>query len=178
MLYASPIDERPKRLTMNNAMRCPNPDFTTACATRKATTTSSTLEFANPANAFSGEMVLVRTTAPAASMVEVSSVYRLSSTDTIAVANIANRCQACGVKPAGTGENHMATAITKGSARFSIVLTSMLVAGAVAVFVAVPRLLITDSVPQLTRPADWLRGLVPSSPWTVPERFRLRSRAG
>src|SRR5207248_2679624 len=73
MLYASPIEERPKRLTIKRLMRCPSPDFTTACATRNATTTSSTLVLANPANAFAGEMVPVITTAATASVVEVSS---------------------------------------------------------------------------------------------------------
>src|ERR1051326_4443490 len=139
---------------MNKAMRCPNPHFTTACATRNATTTSITLELANPANAFSGEMVLVRTTAPAASMVEVSSVYRLSSTDTIAVANMANRCQDWGVRPAGTGQNQMVAAITKGNARFRNRLALVLFAGALRICAVVGRLLIADSLPQMMRAAD------------------------
>ncbi len=58
---------------MNRLMRCPSPDFTTACATRNATTTSSTLALAKPANAFAGEIVPVRTTAATASIVDVSS---------------------------------------------------------------------------------------------------------
>ncbi len=33
---------------MNRLMRRPRPDFTTACATMKAITTSSTLELAKP----------------------------------------------------------------------------------------------------------------------------------
>src|SRR5262249_52035162 len=76
MLYASPSDERPNRLTINRLIRCPNPDLTTACATRKAMTTSSTLVLAKPANAFEAEIVLVRTTAPAANIVDVSSGIR------------------------------------------------------------------------------------------------------
>ena len=36
-------------------MRRPKPDFTTAIATRKAITTSSTLALAKPAKAFAGE---------------------------------------------------------------------------------------------------------------------------
>src|SRR4029077_3873690 len=42
ILYASPRDERPNRLTIKRLIRWPSPDFTTACATRKATTTSNT----------------------------------------------------------------------------------------------------------------------------------------
>jgi hypothetical protein len=94
MLYASPSDEWPNRLTMNKLIRCPSPDLTTACATRKAITTSSTLVLANPANAFDAEIVLVRTTAPAANIVEVSSGNTPSNTDTIADTNTANRCHA------------------------------------------------------------------------------------
>ena len=54
-------------------MRRPRPDLTTACATRNAITTSSTLALAKPPNAFAGEIVPVRTTAATASIVDVSS---------------------------------------------------------------------------------------------------------
>src|SRR5215472_16872134 len=54
-LYASPSEDRPNRPTMNKLIRRPNPHLTTACATRKAITTSNTLVFANPANALDGE---------------------------------------------------------------------------------------------------------------------------
>src|SRR3974377_1107129 len=105
---------------MNRLIRRPRPDFTTAWATRNAITTSKTLVFANPANAFAPETVLVSTTAPAANIVDVSSGYTPSNTETIAVTNTANRCHACGVRPAGTGQNQMTVAITNGNTRFNI----------------------------------------------------------
>src|SRR3954468_19440046 len=105
---------------MNRLMRRPKPDFTTAFATRKATTTSSTLALANPANAFAGETVPVRTTAPTASIVEVSSGNAPTNTDAIAATNTANKCQAGAVNPAGTGANQIAIASTNGSACFSL----------------------------------------------------------
>src|SRR3974390_3338468 len=101
---------------MNRLMRRPRPDCTTACAIRKAMTTSRTLVFANPANAFEAEIVFVRTTAPAASMVDVNSGSTPISTERIAVTKIANRCHACGVSPAGTGYNQMAIAMMNGKA--------------------------------------------------------------
>ena len=42
---------------MKRLMRRPSPDLTTACATRKAITTSSTLVLAKPANALAGEVL-------------------------------------------------------------------------------------------------------------------------
>ena len=65
----------PKRLTMNRLIRRPRPDLTTACATRNAITTSSTLALAKPPNACAGAMVPVSTTAATASIVDVSSGY-------------------------------------------------------------------------------------------------------
>src|SRR6185436_9419329 len=47
-------------------MRRPSPDFTTACATTKATTTSRTLLLAKPEKACAGVIVPVNTTAPTA----------------------------------------------------------------------------------------------------------------
>ena len=93
---------------MNRLIRRPRPDFTTAIATRKAITTSSTLGLAKPAKAFAGEMVPVRTTAATASSVDVRSGNEPISTDAIAEANTANRCQAGAVSPAGTGVSQMA----------------------------------------------------------------------
>ena len=54
-------------------MRLPRPDFTTPRATRKATTTSSTLPFAKPAKAFAGVTVPLSTEAATASIAAVSS---------------------------------------------------------------------------------------------------------
>ena len=72
MLYARPIEELPNRLTMNRLMRRPSPDFTTACATRNAMTTSRTLGLAKPLNAFAAVTVPVSTTAATAIIVDVS----------------------------------------------------------------------------------------------------------
>ena len=88
-------------------MRRPSPHFTTAFATRKATTTSSTLEFAKPAKALAGSTVPVSTTAPTASSEAVRSGNAFTMTEKIAAANTANRCQASLVSPAGTGANQM-----------------------------------------------------------------------
>src|SRR6185437_14819395 len=109
------MDDWPNRLTMNRLMRRPRPDFTTAIATRKATTTSSTLALAKPANAFAGEMVPVRTTAATASSADGSSGNEPISTEAIADANTANRCQAGAVNPAGTGVSQMPVARTYGA---------------------------------------------------------------
>src|SRR4029077_17381995 len=147
MLYASPSEERPNRLTMNKLIRRPSPDLTTACATRKAITTSSTLVLAKPANAFEAEIVLVNTTAPAACIVEVSSGKTPSNTDTIADTNRANKCQAWAVSPAGTGENQIAVANAKGDARFSSKITLFLAAGGVCVLVAGAGLLMSAALP-------------------------------
>src|SRR4051794_40839080 len=105
---------------MNRLMRRPRPDFTTAFATRKATTTNSTLALANPANAFAGETVPVSTTAPTASIVEVSSGNAPTNTDAIAATNTANKCHAGAVNPAGTDVNQIPIARTNGSACFSV----------------------------------------------------------
>src|SRR6516162_5996571 len=112
------MDDWPNRLTINRLIRRPRSDFTTAIATRKAITTSSTLALAKPAKAFAGEMVPVRTTAATANSADGSSGKEPISTDAIADANTANRCQAGGVNPAGTGVSQMPTASTNGNARF------------------------------------------------------------
>src|SRR6478735_9315556 len=101
---------------MNRLMRRPSPDFTTACATRNAVTTSSTLALANPAKAFTGDTVPVRTAAAAASRVEVSSGNDPASTDEIAATNTANRCQAGAVRPAGIGVSQRLRPSTNGKA--------------------------------------------------------------
>src|SRR5215472_3229534 len=100
-------------------MRRPSPDLTTACATRKAITTSSTLGLANPANAFAAEIVPVRTTAAEANIVEVRSGRAPSSTAVIAATNTAKRCHAGAVSPAGSGANQMPIAKANGKARLS-----------------------------------------------------------
>src|SRR5580765_5924203 len=81
-----------------------------------ATTTSSTLELAKPAYAWAGVIVPVRTIAPTASIEAVRSGNAPISTDTMAAAKTANRCQAGAVSPAGTGQNQIPIAITKGTA--------------------------------------------------------------
>src|SRR5215204_5450967 len=101
---------------MNKLMRRPRPDFTTAFATRKATTTNSTLALANPPNAFAGETVPVRTAAPTASIVDVSRGNAPTNTDAIAEMNTANKCQAGAVNPSGTGANQIPSASAKGNA--------------------------------------------------------------
>ena len=88
-------------------MRRPSPDFTTACATRKATTTRSTLEFAKPAKALAGSTVPVSTTVPTASSEAVRSGNAFTTTEKIAAAKTAKRCQASLVSPAGIGANQM-----------------------------------------------------------------------
>src|SRR4029450_6227778 len=128
MLYASPIVDRPNALTTSRLMRRPSPDFTTALATRNATTTRSTLEFAKPANALAGSTVPVSTTAPldgstvpvsttapTASTEAVRSGNALTMTEKIAPAKTAKRCQASLVSPAGIGENQIPR--TKGTDR-------------------------------------------------------------
>src|SRR6516225_4495416 len=100
-----------KRLT-----RRPRPDFTTACATMNAITTSRTLELAKPAYACAGVIVLVRTTAPTASIDAVRSGNAPTSTDPMAAAKTANRCQAGAVSPAGIGQNQIPSAIANGMA--------------------------------------------------------------
>src|SRR5262245_50389026 len=106
---------------MNRLMRLPKPDFTTATATRKAITTSSTLGLAKPEKAFAAGIVPVRTTAATASSADGSSGNEPISTDTIAEANTANKCQAGAVNPAGTGVSQMPAASTNGNARFRTV---------------------------------------------------------
>src|SRR4051812_37599226 len=118
MLYASPSDDRPNKLTMNKLMRRPRPDFTTAFATRKAIATKSTLALANPPKAFAGETVPVRTVAPTASIVEVSRGNAPTNTDAMAETNTANKCHAGAVNPSGIGANQIPIASRNGNACF------------------------------------------------------------
>ena len=101
---------------MKRLIRRPRPDFTTACATMNAITTSSTLELAKPEYACAGVIVSVRTMAPTASIEAVSSGNAPISTDAMAAAKTANRCHAGAVSPAGTGQNQIPSAIAKGTA--------------------------------------------------------------
>src|SRR6516164_90409 len=102
---------------MNKPIRRPRPHFTTALATKKAMTTSSTLELAKPENALTGEMVPVSTTAAIANMAAVRRGNAPTSTEAIAAMNTAKRCQAAGVSPAGTGVNQIAMTRAKGNSR-------------------------------------------------------------
>src|SRR6185436_15136413 len=87
--------------------------FTTALATRKATTTRRTLALANPAKAFTGSTVRVSTAADTASSEAVNSGNEFRMTAKIAAANMAKRCQASLVSPAGIGESQMLNATAK-----------------------------------------------------------------
>ena len=100
-------------------MRRPSPDFTTALATRKATTTRSTLALAKPAKALPGSTVRVSTAADTASSEAVKSGNEFRMTAKIAAANMAKRCQASLVSPAGIGENQMPNARAKDRACLS-----------------------------------------------------------
>src|SRR5216110_1321275 len=100
-------------------MRRPSPDFTTALATRKATTTRRTLALANPAKALPGSTVRVSTAADTASSEAVKSGNEFRMTAKMAAAKMAKRCQASLVSPAGIGENHMAKAKAKDRACLS-----------------------------------------------------------
>src|ERR1700745_3957526 len=111
-------------------MRRPSPDFTTALATRKATTTRSTLALANPAKALPGSTVRVSTAADTASKEAVKSGNAFRMTAKIAAANMAKRCHASFVSPAGIGDNQMPTATTKDRACVRR-LRSLVVAGVV-----------------------------------------------
>ena len=86
-------------------MRRPSPHLTTALATTKATTTSSTLEFAKPAKALTGSRVPDNTAAATASRAAVRSGKAFRMTATMADAKMANSCHASIVRPAGTGVN-------------------------------------------------------------------------
>src|SRR5215471_13941101 len=99
-------------------MRRPSPDFTTACATKKATTTRSTLEFAKPAKALAESTVPVNTTAPTARSEAVRSGNAFTMTEKIAAAKTAKRCQASRVSPAGIGANQTPSARANEKACF------------------------------------------------------------
>src|SRR4051812_28068747 len=126
MLYASPRDDEPNKLTMNRLMRRPRPDFTTAFATRKAIATNSTLAFANPPKALAGATVPVRTVAPTASIVEVSRGNAPTKTDAIAETNTANKCHAGAVNPCGIGANQIPIASRNGNACLNLTRESLI----------------------------------------------------
>ena len=103
---------------MKRLIRRPRPDFTTACATMNAITTSSTLALAKPEYACAGVIVPVRTMAPTASIEAVRSGNAPISTDPMAAAKTANKCHAGAVSPAGIGQNQIPSAIANGTACF------------------------------------------------------------
>jgi len=74
---------------------------------------------AKPENAFAGDTVPVKTTAATAIVVDVSKGNAPISTAVIAETNIAKRCQAGAVRPAGTGDNAIANASAKGKSRLT-----------------------------------------------------------
>ena len=94
-------------------MRRPSLDFTTALATRKATTTRSALALAKPAKALLGSTVRVSTAADTANSEAVRSGNAFRMTEKIAAANTAKRCQLSFVNPAGIGANQMPNATPK-----------------------------------------------------------------
>src|SRR5258708_3329775 len=100
-------------------MRRPSPDFTTALATRKRTTTRGPPALANPTKALLGSTVGVRTAAATASNEAVKSGNEFRMTAKIAAAKMAKRCHASFVSPAGIGENQMAKAKAKERACLS-----------------------------------------------------------
>src|SRR5436853_3773791 len=112
-------------------MRRPSPDFTTALATRKATTTRSTLALAKPAKALPGSTVRVSTAADTARSEAVKRGNEFRMTAKIAAANMAKRCQASFVSPAGIGENQMPNAREKDKACLSRLRSLVLGAGLV-----------------------------------------------
>ena len=98
-------------------MRRPSPDFTTLLATRKATTTRSTLPLAKPAKALAGAMVPVSTAAAAASIAAVRSGNAARMTEKMAAAKMAKRCHAWLVSPAGIGASQRPSASANVAAR-------------------------------------------------------------
>ena len=100
-------------------MRRPSPDFTTACATMNATTTSSTLALAKPENACAGVIVPVRTTVCDGD--HRRRQEREGADEHARDGGGEDREQMprrARVRPAGTGVNQMPMAIAKGAARF------------------------------------------------------------
>src|SRR5882762_6553658 len=107
-------------------MRRPSPDFTTALATR----TRSTLALAKPAKALPGSTVRVSTAADTARSEAVKRGNEFRMTAKIAAANMAKRCQASFVSPAGIGENQMPNAREKDRACLSSLRRLLVVAAA------------------------------------------------
>jgi hypothetical protein len=108
----------PNSDTTFRLMRWPSPHLTTACATRKATTTRSTLGLAKPAKALAGSSVLLSTAMEPASNADVSKGYALTMTAKMAPAKRANRCQASRVSPSGMGVSQMPMPSAKGARAF------------------------------------------------------------
>ena len=100
-------------------MRRPRPDFTTLLATRKATTTRSTLPLAKPAKALAGATVPVSTAAAAASIAAVRSGKAATMTEKMAAAKMAKRCHAWLVSPAGIGVSQRPSASANVAVRLS-----------------------------------------------------------
>ena len=75
---------------------------------------------AKPAKALAGSTVRVSTAADTASSEAVKRGNEFKMTATIAAANIAKRCQASLVSPAGIGQNQMPSAKTNGMARIEL----------------------------------------------------------
>ena len=110
-------------------MRRPNPDFTTPRATRKATTTRSTLPLAKPAKALAGVIVPVSTAAATASIAAVRSGKAATMTEKIAAAKMAKRCHAWLVSPDGIGTNQRPSASANVATRPSSVRRREFVTG-------------------------------------------------
>jgi hypothetical protein len=120
MLYARPSVDFPKTVTTRRLIRLPRPHLTTACETRKATTTRSTLGLAKPPKTLAGSSVSLSTATAPASSAEVSSGSALTMTAKIAAAKMANRCQASRVSPSGIGENQMPMAKANTASVFAV----------------------------------------------------------
>src|SRR5215207_11408293 len=110
MLYESPSVERPKRLIARWPSRSPNPHFTTARATKKATMMSTIVGLANPAYASLAVSVPVSTAAATARTDAVRIGNAPITTDRIVAAKIANRCHAWGLNVPGGGTNQIPSA--------------------------------------------------------------------
>src|SRR3954454_16913751 len=97
------------------------------------------------------------------------------STEIIDVANTAKRCHDWGVRPAGTGQNQIALASTKGNARFanSFQMSARGV-GRVCAVVASAELLMIGVLPCANRPVAALFEAVRANLRTAPARLPLR----
>src|SRR3954468_5982644 len=99
--YESPSVDRPNRLTIQCPPRVPSPHFTTALATRKATTIRRMVPFPKPEYASAGSSSPV-STAPATARTDAVRIgSALTTTEKIAPAKSAKRRQAGTVSPSG-----------------------------------------------------------------------------